>query len=530
MTTFAQLDSARTRHRAVAWRALLAVAVLVPTAVLFMQAWGSERRSLDAATTERHGVAYVRALEQTIVSVVVAESAAVAGDTPDLRPVDRAALAVTSVDESYGSALRTQTIWANVDNRIQQLHTRTQLAPADALAAYEDITDQLLSLTDKVRASSGLDGDAHPESVALQAAVTADLPEAIVMSGRYADLLVLGSGGSGADLRAAVQRDAADVAVDVQNASAASPDAAISDQTLSAADRFGLDAAALIAIGATSSTGSSSTGSSSAGSSSADAAAAAAAATAVRASADALATSILRTMDDLLSTRISDTRRSRDMTIGIAALAVLIACVPMTIAAIRRRDLPLSDLTQTDAEEPGATRAAYGSEPRSAGLGYASDVGRAVTGADARADMSALAVGRHGAGAPPSLTALPHGGQQRFDEGEPLPRRRQQIMPPPAAVMPPPLGAASAQAGTSDPSTASSGAAPGPSCAPGSGPASAGAPGSAPASASGPAAAERRELLPAGVTHHRRPSSSSETRSGNGEAASDDWGRNGVAK
>lgn len=511
MTTFAQLDSARTRHRAIAWRALLAIAVLVPTAVLFMQAWGNEQRSLDAATTERHGVAYVRALEQTIVSVVVAESAAVAGDTPDLRPVDRAALAVTSVDESYGAALRTQTIWANVDNRIQQLHTRTQLAPADALAAYEDITDQLLSLTDKVRASSGLDGDAHPESVALQAAVTADLPEAIVMSGRYADQLVLGSGGSGADLRAAVQRDAADVAVDVQNASAASPDAAISDQTLSAADRFGLDAAALIAIGAAPSTGSSST----------DAADAVAAATAVRASADALATSILRTMDDLLSARITDTQRSRDMTIGIAALAVLIACVPMTIAAIRRRDLPLTDLTPTDAKGPGATRVAHGPEPRAAGLAYASDLGRAVTGADTRVDIGAPAGGRHGAGAPPSLTALPHGGQQRFDEGEPLPRRRQQIMPPPAAVMPPQFGAASAPAGASEPSTAPDHAAP----------ASAGGPAAGgPATAGGPAAAEHRELLPAGVTHHRRPSSSSETRSGNGEAASDDWGRNGVAK
>ena len=76
MTTFAQLDRARDRHRAVATRALLAVAVLVPSCVLFLQAWNNERSDLDALARQQHGVAYVRTLQPLIGAVVAAESKA----------------------------------------------------------------------------------------------------------------------------------------------------------------------------------------------------------------------------------------------------------------------------------------------------------------------------------------------------------------------------------------------------------------------------------------------------------------------
>ncbi|HZD96903.1 MAG TPA: hypothetical protein VE132_01915, partial [Micromonosporaceae bacterium] len=99
MTTFAQLDRARDRHRAVATRALLAVAVLVPSCVLFLQASNNERDELGGLAQAQHGVAYVRTLQPLIGAVVAAESTAVAGGTVNLQPVDRAALAVAAVDQ-----------------------------------------------------------------------------------------------------------------------------------------------------------------------------------------------------------------------------------------------------------------------------------------------------------------------------------------------------------------------------------------------------------------------------------------------
>ena len=277
MTTFAQLDRARDRHRAVATRALLAVAVLVPSCVLFLQAWGNERDDLGALAQQQHGVAYVRTLQPLIGAVVAAESTAVAGGRVNLQPVDRAALAVTAVDQRYGADLRTQVLWADADNRIQQLHSRSPSSPTESFAAYSGVTGLLLELADKVGATAGLSHNAHPELAALQDGAAHQLPAAVVAAGAYADLLALGgsdptaSGGIAigpdavagtptgsiaeqlADQRASIEQDASNLVDDVQNASDASPDAAISQSTLAKLDQFRIQVDALIADGTTNS-------------------------------------------------------------------------------------------------------------------------------------------------------------------------------------------------------------------------------------------------------------------------------------
>jgi hypothetical protein len=355
MTTFAQLDRARDRHRAVASRALLAVAVLVPACVLFIQAWGNERRGLDAMTKQQHGVAYVRALQSLIGAVAAAQSVAVSGGTVSLRPIDRAALAVTAVDQSFGVELRTQVLWADADNRIQQLHSRSQAAPADAFASYSAVTGLLLSLSAKVGATAGLSHDSHPEMAALQDGAARQLPAVVVAGGAYADLMVLAGGADGsspgsrsgatagpnaalgtppvsiadqlANQRAAIERYASDLVDDVQNASDTSPDAAISETTLSRLDKFRIEVDALVADRAN--------GDGSIGAAAVHDAAKYAAAT--QAAASTLGASMLQSVDGLLVDRIDAQRRVQMVTLGVGILAIVIALAPLMWAAVRRR-------------------------------------------------------------------------------------------------------------------------------------------------------------------------------------------------
>jgi hypothetical protein len=356
MTTFAQLDRARDRHRAVAARALLAVAVLVPSCVLFLQAWNNERDDRTALARQQHGVAYVRALQPLIGAVVAAESTAVAGGAVNLQPVDRAALAVAAVDQRYGADLRSQVLWADADNRIQQLHSRSQPSPNDAFVAYSGVTGLLLDLADKVGATAGLSHNIHPELAALQDGAAHQLPAVVVAAGAYADLLMLGgadptaSGGIAvgpdavagtptgtiaeqlADQRASIEQDASELVDDIQNASDASPDAAISQSTLAKLDQFRIQVDTLIADGTTKTTGSDPTSGASGG-----ARKAAGDAATTQAAANTLTASILQSVDGLLSARVDRARVLRSLTIGAGILAVVIALTPLFVAAFRRR-------------------------------------------------------------------------------------------------------------------------------------------------------------------------------------------------
>ena len=426
--------------------------MLVPSCVLFLQAWGNERDDLGALAQQQHGVAYVRTLQPLIGAVVAAESTAVAGGRVNLQPVDRAALAVTAVDQRYGAHLRTQVLWADADNRIQQLHSRSPSSPTESFAAYSGVTGLLLELADKVGATAGLSHNAHPELAALQDGAAHQLPAAVVAAGAYADLLALGgsdptaSGGIAigpdavagtptgsiaeqlADQRASIEQDASNLVDDVQNASDASPDAAISQSTLAKLDQFRIQVDALIADGTTNSVSTSAATDATARKAAGDAAT-------VQAAANTLTASILQSVDNLLTSRIGHLRLVRALTIGAGIVAVAIALTPLLVAALRRRRVDDEPILNEEPDVPARTHTRL-SPPR---------------------DFD-----------PPT------------HDGGALPRRRPAV----------------AAAATSAPDAA-------------------------------------RELMPAGVMHHRRSATGTPaTRSAGTEIAipSDDWGRSGVAR
>jgi hypothetical protein len=388
--------------------------------VLFVQVWGNQSRNLATLANQRHGVAYIRAVGSAIAAVVAAQSTAVAGRTPDLQPVDRAALAVAALDSRYGDALRTHVIWADADNRIQQLHSRGPAAPADAYAAYGDVTGALLSLADKVRMTSGLSRDSHADTAPMQDAAASQLPDAVVAAGQFADLVAL-AGAAGppgaptadsaaassgvesiADQRARIQRDAAAVAIDLQSVSDASPDSAVSRQTLAAADRFNLAVSALVADPVPAGRAASS------------------AATALQASASSLAATMLDSADALSASRMSSQHDSRSATIGVAVAAVVIALVPLLLLAVRRRDPESAIADAFGANESGVSGTGSPAPGAPASPDAPVPAGEAAWAGRSHGDLDADAVVRaHRA----PVSATPNGGE-RFGEGGPLPRRR----------------------------------------------------------------------------------------------------------
>ena len=280
-------------------------------------------------------------------------------------------------------------LWADADNRIQQLHSRSPSSPTDSFAAYSGVTGLLLELADKVGATAGLSHNAHPEVAALQDGAAHQLPAVVVAAGAYADLLALGgsdptaSGGIAigpdavagtptgsiaeqlADQRASIEQDASDLVDDVQNASDASPDAAISQSTLAKLDQFRIQVDALIADGTTNSASERPqrrrlTARKAAG----DAAT-------VQAAANTLTASILQSVDDLLTSRIDHVRLVRSLTIGAGVVAVAIALTPLLVAALRRRrveDEPIlneePDVPARDADAPVAAARLRSADPR----------------------------------------------------------------------------------------------------------------------------------------------------------------------
>src|SRR5690242_15384816 len=113
-------DGPRPWVRSAAIRAVLAIVIAIPACMLFLQVLHGQRAQLAANGIGRHGVAYLRALQPVLASVLAAETVAVRGGSVDLKAVDRAVLAASTVDDQFGNQLRTRILWTDASTRIQQ--------------------------------------------------------------------------------------------------------------------------------------------------------------------------------------------------------------------------------------------------------------------------------------------------------------------------------------------------------------------------------------------------------------------------
>jgi|GEM_PF-1088842 len=172
-------------------RSAITVLMLVPVCVLFTQLWRGTSADIAFAEHEREGVAYLGALNELTVALVDAQSAAVAGQPVNDEALLRALDAVTEVDQRIGASLRAQQRWATLRSTVESLSDRQFSRPAEAFDAYRQATDLLLAQYDRVRESSNLIRDPEGDAYHLQDGAAEELPEAIVATGRFADLAVL---------------------------------------------------------------------------------------------------------------------------------------------------------------------------------------------------------------------------------------------------------------------------------------------------------------------------------------------------
>jgi hypothetical protein len=192
----------------------VAVAVLVPLAVLFAQVWSSTRGVRSFTADERRGVAYLEPLTRLLSATTEAQSNAVRGRPVDAASVRSAVTAVDEVDSRLGRQLRTTDRWIDVRQLLQQRLAVRTWTPPTAYTQYSDVNTKLLELTRTVGDNSRLVLDPAIDAYYVMNASLLRIPEILVDSGRYTDLSVLFPNGGGeatrAQLAAARYRIAAD--------------------------------------------------------------------------------------------------------------------------------------------------------------------------------------------------------------------------------------------------------------------------------------------------------------------------------
>jgi hypothetical protein len=181
----------------------VAVAVLVPLAVLFVQVWSSTTGARSFTADERRGVAYLEPLTRLLSATTEAQSAAVRGQPVDTASARAAVAAVDQVDSRLGRQLRTTDRWADVRQLVQQRLTVRSWTPPTAYTQYSDVNTKLLELTRTVGDNSRLVLDPAIDAYYVMNASLLRIPEILVDSGGEA---------TRAQLAAARNRIAADEA------------------------------------------------------------------------------------------------------------------------------------------------------------------------------------------------------------------------------------------------------------------------------------------------------------------------------
>jgi hypothetical protein len=181
----------RARSGVSALVAVLVVALLIPTAFLFLHSWNEDGDRKDATQLELDGVIYLRSLNQLTLALSNAQTLAFTQRPPNREEVAIAIEQVGAVDDRLGTELGTHDRWAGLRGRIEALAADQSGDPTVALTNFSAAGELLLGLYAKVRDRSGLGHDSDAAAFHLQDAAAADLPATVIAGSRLAALAVL---------------------------------------------------------------------------------------------------------------------------------------------------------------------------------------------------------------------------------------------------------------------------------------------------------------------------------------------------
>jgi preprotein translocase subunit SecG len=319
---------------------LLAVTLLVPVAILFVQTRQSQGEEESFAQKERHGIQYLQALYQVTTALMDAQSAAVAGRSVPADALSRAVIATTAVDDRLGSGLSTRDRWSGVRAKIEALPSRNLKDPETIYSAYGEAASLLVALYAKVRENSELIRDPDADAYFLEDGAAEELPQSVVAAGRLADLAVIAPArptsqrtNTIADLttaKGAVSSPVSDLTEDLQAAADGTKSRTLSGNLLSRLDIYQRNMDKLTVV--TSPLGSDKI--------TVDAATLAGIRTDVQSSATGLGGAILTELDSLIASRLDGltTERLITVTTGTAATLLTLAAIALGVLSRRRRE------------------------------------------------------------------------------------------------------------------------------------------------------------------------------------------------
>jgi hypothetical protein len=343
--------------------ALLALAILVPLGMLFLDhnRYQSEQRS--TATQERHGVEYLLALSQLTIALTDAQSAAVGGEPVAREVLDGAVADVAEVDDRFGDELRVSERWSQLRDAIDRAASAEPTDGRAAYTSYAEATSLLLGLHDRLRETAGLVRDPDQDAYHLQDAAGGELPETIVTAARLVDLVIIAAAEPAGQRAAntieisaavaAVTRSADDLVTGIQAMLDSTDSRSLSSSVLGQYDRFlrakdgllltvppegnveAVDFGALAFIRAE-----------------------------LQAAGDDLFTALLTELDTMIETRLSGLTRSRWTAVASVSVGVLLALGVVAISLARGARQP------TRHRRPGELTAGSGDGLDDGGSGH----------------------------------------------------------------------------------------------------------------------------------------------------------------
>ena len=227
---------------------LLALALVVPLGILFLDHSRYQSERMSMATQERHGIEYLLSLGQLMIALVDAQSGAISGAPVSPEVLDRAVADVAEVDDRWGDELRVGERWSQLRDTIERAVSTDHADGRAAYASYEEATGLLLGLHDRLRENAGLVRDPDEDAHHLQNAAGGRLPEVIVAAGRLVDLVTIAAGGSAGEEAAnpaeisvavdAVTDPVDDLVASIQAALDSTESRSLSSSVLGQYDRF----------------------------------------------------------------------------------------------------------------------------------------------------------------------------------------------------------------------------------------------------------------------------------------------------
>lgn len=170
----------------------LAIVALVGGVV--RQSWVVNGSTAAVVRLEEQGAAMLHPVTTLLAELVQNQSAAVRGERVNPETLRQALAAVDEVDREHGEALGTRQRLASLTSSVETAVARNETGRA-AFETYSALVTLTIDLIRTIGDTSHLIHDPDLDSYYLMDAAIVRLPEATVLAGRAADLVVLAGGG-----------------------------------------------------------------------------------------------------------------------------------------------------------------------------------------------------------------------------------------------------------------------------------------------------------------------------------------------